>query len=131
MKKTPDPKADMYVAKAKRFRQRALGFRHTLARDDLTRAHRLELEQMVTNLEGAARQLERMAGGEKFDVDAELTEVRTLKAGGASGADAAAARFMANARKFAAAKGAGGTKAAPAPSRMAPRSAKFARRDGR
>jgi hypothetical protein len=56
-KPPPDPKADMYLAKAKRFRQRALGFRHTLARDDLMRAHRLELEQMVTNLDGAARQL--------------------------------------------------------------------------
>ncbi|MBL8805767.1 MAG: hypothetical protein JNN22_02880 [Rhodospirillales bacterium] len=128
MKKTPDPKADMYLAKAKRFRQRALGFRHTLAREDLTRAHRLELEQMVTNLEGAARQLERMAGGEKFDVDAELNEVRTLRAG-AEGPDAAAARFMANARKFAAAKTTG--PARPAPGRIAPRSAKFARRDGR
>lgn len=131
MKKAPDPKADMYLAKAKRFRQRALGFRHTLARDDLTRAHRLELEQMVTNLEGAARQLERMAGGDKTDVDAELAEVRALKAGGpgAGGSDAAAARFMANARKFAAAKSTG--PATPAPGRMSPRSAKFARRDGR
>jgi hypothetical protein len=130
MKKTPDPKADMYVAKAKRFRQRALGFRHTLARDDLTRAHRLELEQMVTNLEGAARQLERMAGGEKMDVDAELAEVRALRAGG--GSDDAAARFMANARKFAAAKAsAGPARPAPAAGRMAPRSAKFTRRDGR
>lgn len=131
MKKTPDPKADMYMAKAKRFRQRALGFRHTLARDDLTRAHRLELEQMVTNLEGAARQLERMAGGEKVDVDAELSEVRALKAGG--GADDAAARFMANARRFAATKSAaaGPARATPTPGRIGPRSAKFTRRDGR
>ena len=79
MKKQPDPKADMYLAKAKRFRQRALGFRHTLARDDLMRAHRLELEQMVTNLEGAARQLERMAGGVDFEMESELARVRVVR----------------------------------------------------
>jgi len=124
-KPPPDPKADMYMAKAKRFRQRALGFRHTLARDDLMRAHRLELEQMVTNLEGAARQLERMAGGADFEVEAELAHVRAIRDGKpVPGADATA-RFLANAQKFAAGKA-----AAPSPSRMKPRSAKYTRRPG-
>jgi hypothetical protein len=127
--KKPDPKADMYLAKAKRFRQRALGFRHTLARDDLMRAHRLELEQMVTNLEGAARQLERMAGGVDFEMEAELERVRAIRDGKpVPGADAGA-RFLANARKLAAAKAAPGT--TPAPGRLnRTRSAKYTRRPG-
>jgi len=124
--KKPDPKADMYLAKAKRFRQRALGFRHTLARDDLMRAHRLELEQMVTNLEGAARQLERMAGGVDFEMEAELERVRAIRDG--KPVPDAGAVFLANARKFAA-KAAPGT--VPKPGRLnRTRSAKYTRRPG-
>ena len=131
MKKQPDPKADMYLAKAKRFRQRALGFRHTLARDDLMRAHRLELEQMVTNLEGAARQLERMAGGADFEMENELARVRAIRDGKPVTSDVATARFLANAQKYAAAKsGPGRPATTPAPGRAKPRSAKYNRRPG-
>jgi hypothetical protein len=130
-KPPPDPKADMYLAKAKRFRQRALGFRHTLARDDLMRAHRLELEQMVTNLEGAARQLERMAGGVDFAMESDLARVRAIRDGKPVTADEATARFLANARKYAAAKGGPGRPATtPSPGRQKPRSAKYTRRPG-
>ncbi|MBL8833222.1 MAG: hypothetical protein JNL71_12600 [Rhodospirillales bacterium] len=130
-KQPPDPKADMYLAKAKRFRQRALGFRHTLARDDLMRAHRLELEQMVTNLEGAARQLERMAGGADFEVEGELARVRAIRDGKAPPGEDATARFLANAQRYAAGKAATARPAAtPAPGRMKPRSAKYTRRPG-
>jgi hypothetical protein len=130
-KPPPDPKADMYLAKAKRFRQRALGFRHTLARDDLMRAHRLELEQMVTNLEGAARQLERMAGGADFEMESDLARVRAIRDGKPVTADQATERFLANARKYAAAMGSAGRPATvPSPGRQKPRSAKYTRRPG-
>ncbi|MBI3506155.1 MAG: hypothetical protein HY059_15055 [Proteobacteria bacterium] len=130
-KQPPDPKADMYLAKAKRFRQRALGFRHTLARDDLMRAHRLELEQMVTNLEGAARQLERMAGGVDFEMESDLARVRAIRDGKPVTSDEATARFLANAQKYAAGKaGPGRPATTPAPGRQKPRSAKFTRRPG-
>jgi hypothetical protein len=79
-----DPKADQYLAKAKRFRDRAAGFRHTLARKDLTRAHREELSTMAANLEGAARQLEAMAGG-SVPIEPATTaaeEIRKLRATG-------------------------------------------------
>jgi hypothetical protein len=78
-----DPNSEQLLAKAKRFRDRAAGFRHTLARDDLARKHREELEQMVLNLEGAARQLEAMAGGAPVEAS-DLTaaeEIRRLRAG--------------------------------------------------
>ena len=130
-KPPPDPKADMYLAKAKRFRQRALGVRHTLARDDLMRAHRLELEQMVTNLEGAARQLERMAGGADFEMESDLARVRAIRDGKPVTADQATERFLANARKYAAAMGRAGRPATvPSPGRQKPRSAKYTRRPG-
>jgi hypothetical protein len=143
--KKPDPKAEMYLAKAKRFRQRAAGFRHTLARDDLVRSHRLELEQMVVNLEGAAKQLERMAKGEEFEMASEVARVRAIREGVPESSTALEARKVAaqvNALQLlraaanldAAAKGirpppAGGP-SKPSPSRMAPRSAKFTRRPG-
>ncbi len=129
-KPPPDPKADMYMAKAKRFRQRALGFRHTLARDDLMRAHRLELEQMVTNLEGAARQLERMAGGVDFEMESDLARVRAIRDGKPVTSDEATARFLANASKYAAGKAAARPATTPAPGRQKPRSAKYNRRPG-
>jgi hypothetical protein len=80
----PDPQSDQLLAKAKRFRDRAAGFRHTLARDDLARGHREELETMVLNLEGAARQLEAMAGGAPVETSGSAAEeIRKLRAGGA------------------------------------------------
>lgn len=79
----PDAKSDQLLAKAKRFRDRAAGFRHTLARDDLSRNHREELETMVLNLEGAARQLEAMAGGAPIEAAGSAAEeIRKLRAGG-------------------------------------------------
>ncbi len=136
--KSPDPKAEMYLAKAKRFRQRAAGFRHTLKRDDLVRSHRLELEQMVVNLEGAAKQLERMAGGADFQMEAELERVRAVRDGGPAPSAAATQRFFAAADNVArnrTLKKPGAAPAPvsvpkPAPSRMAPRSAKYTRRPG-
>ncbi|MCZ8309923.1 MAG: hypothetical protein O9320_03655 [Magnetospirillum sp.] len=138
--KSPDPKADMYLAKAKRFRQRAAGFRHTLKRDDLMRAHRLELEQMVVNLEGAAKQLERMAGGADFQMEAELDRVRAVRDGAPVPSTAATQRFFAAADNVARNRtvnhlgkkpGAAPVPATkPAPGRMAPRSAKYSRRPG-
>lgn len=78
-----DSQSDQLRAKAKRFRDRAAGFRHTLARDDLTRGHREELETMVLNLEGAARQLEAMAGGAVFEAEGSAAEeIRKLRGGG-------------------------------------------------
>lgn len=72
-----DPTADQYLVKAKRFRDRAAGFRHTLARVELVRRRREELETMVMNLEGAARQLEAMARGAPIDpLVASLAEAR-------------------------------------------------------
>ncbi|MCA3262022.1 MAG: hypothetical protein ING44_08780 [Telmatospirillum sp.] len=134
--KSPDPKSDMYLAKAKRFRQRAAGFRHTLKRDDLMRAHRLELEQMVVNLEGAAKQLERMAGGADFQMEAELERVRAVRDGAPVPSAAATQRFFAAADNVARNRTLKPPGAAPAsapkpsPSRMAPRSAKYTRRPG-
>ncbi len=134
--KSPDPKADMYLAKAKRFRQRAAGFRHTLKRDDLMRAHRLELEQMVVNLEGAAKQLERMASGADFQMEAELERVRAVRNGGPAPSAAATQRFFAAADNVARNRtpkkpGAAPVSAPkPAPGRMVPRSAKYTRRPG-
>ena len=138
--KSPDPKADMYLAKAKRFRQRAAGFRHTLKRDDLVRAHRLELEQMVVNLEGAAKQLERMAGGADFQMEAELERVRAVRDGAPLPSAAATQRFFAAADNVARNRtlsqpgrkpGAAPALAPkPSPSRMVPRSAKYTRRPG-
>jgi hypothetical protein len=78
-----DPKSDQLRAKAKRFRDRAAGFRHTLARDDVPRNQREELETMVLNLEGAARQLEAMAGGAPVEAAGSAAEeIRKLRAGG-------------------------------------------------
>jgi hypothetical protein len=78
-----ETKSDQLRAKAKRFRDRAAGFRHTLARDDLARGHREELETMVLNLEGAARQLEAMAGGATIETAGSAAEeIRKLRAGG-------------------------------------------------
>jgi hypothetical protein len=129
--KKPDPKADIYLAKAKRFRQRAAGFRHTLKRDDLMRAHRLELEQMVVNLEGAAKQLDRMANGADFKMEAEVERVRAIRDGAPTPSAAATQRFFAAANSVAATRAASTAGFGhPAPSRMAPRSAKFTRRPG-
>jgi uncharacterized protein (DUF1778 family) len=77
-----DPKSDQLLAKAKRFRDRAAGFRHTLARDDVPRNPREKLETMVLNLEGAARQLEAMAGGAVFEAEGSAAEeIRKLRGG--------------------------------------------------
>ena len=119
--KNPDPKADMYLAKAKRFRQRAAGFRHTLKRDDLRKAHRLELEKMVFNLEGAAKQLERMAGGANFEMEAEVERLRAIRDGEPLPSAAATQRFFAAANAVAASRAA----PRPAPGRMPLRSAKY------
>jgi hypothetical protein len=110
-----DPKAEMYLTKAKRFRQRAAGFRHTLKRDDLFRSHRLELERMVVNLEGAAKQLERMAGGADSHMDAEFERVRALRAGAPAPAAVAAQRFPAAANNVARTRAKKPPGAAPAP----------------
>ncbi|MFM8800209.1 MAG: hypothetical protein ACKOEE_06580 [Tagaea sp.] len=93
----PDPKADQFLAKAKRFRERAAGFRHTLARKDLVRSRREELETMVMNLEGAARQLEAMARGAPNDMAGSAAEeIRKLRAG--KPIDPARAALIKNAR---------------------------------
>lgn len=130
--KNPDPKADMYLAKAKRFRQRAAGFRHTLKRDDLRKAHRLELEKMVFNLEGAAKQLERMAGGANFEMEAEVERLRAIRDGEPLPSAAATQRFFAAANAVAASRAASAppilarpTQARPAPGKMPLRSAKY------
>jgi hypothetical protein len=147
--KNPDPKAEMYLTKAKRFRQRAAGFRHTLKRDDLFRSHRLELERLVINLEGAAKQLERMARGADSGMAAEYDRMRALRAGAAAAPSAAAPSAAAKLRPLAAAannlarsrskKPPGAAPAPistslsapkPTPGRLAPGSAKFPRRPG-
>jgi hypothetical protein len=93
----PDPKSDQLLAKAKRFRDRAAGFRHTLLRDDLARGHREELETMVLNLEGAARQLAAMANGAPIEAAGSAAdEIRKLRAGGTI--DPARASLIRNAR---------------------------------
>jgi hypothetical protein len=125
--KKPDPKAEIYLAKAKRFRQRAAGFRHTLKRDDLMRAHRLELEQMVVNLEGAAKQLDRMANGADFQKEAEVERLRAIRNGGPAPSDAATQRFFASANSVSA-KRTGAP--VPATRESVPRAAKFTRRPG-
>ena len=142
--KNPDPKSEMYLTKAKRFRQRAAGFRHTLKRDDLFRSHRLELERLVINLEGAAKQLERMARGADSGMAAEYDRMRALRAGAAAAPSAAAKLrpLAAAANNLARSRSKKPPGAAPAPiptslsapkptpGRLAPSSAKFLRRPG-
>lgn len=92
-----DSKSEQFLAKAKRFRDRAAGFRHTLARKDLTKAHREELSTMVANLEGAARQLEAMAGGAPVEpAMSAAEEIRRLRETGKM--DPARAALIRNAR---------------------------------
>lgn len=52
---------EQYLAKAQRFRERAVGLRHGLESYKVPPMQRVEMERTLKNLEAAATELERLA----------------------------------------------------------------------